>query len=418
MKKIAFFLCCVGSLLAADAMLEVIKEVGSALNIAVESTSSSSALDQKIGKMIEADLRVAGFYNVLPSPAGSNSSLAFDHPTYLNSSLNHIVRYSYNKEGENYIIRAQVYDIKGKRQLLQQTYAVNKEDRYVFLAHHLVMDLSNRLGQGKLEWMGKYVLLSRHLAAKSTEIMIADYSLTFKQTVVRGGFNVFPKWANAEQTGYYYTYYGKTPTLYYVDLYTGAKTMITQSEGMLVCSDVSRDGKKLLLTMAPDDQPEIYEFEVATRKARKLTSFGGIDVNGHYVDDETAFLFVSNRFGYPEIFYAPLSAPANAIQFVFKGRNNNYINTYKNYAVFVSRDTDSQFADNTFNLYLISTKSDFIRQLTTTGKNNFPRFSSSGDTILFTKEQKKESALGIIRLQYNKSFLFPLEKGWIQAIDW
>jgi TolB protein len=170
--------------------------------------------------------------------------------------------------------------------------------------------------------------------------------------------------------------------------------------------------------MAPDDQPDIYEYTLASGQKRRLTTYGGIDVNGHYVENEQAILFVSDRLGYPEIFYVRMDNLRATSQFVYKGRNNNYINTWGNYAVFVSRDTDSPFAENSFNLYLISTTSDYIRQLTTTGKNNFPRFSPSGDTILHTKEHRNESALGVIRLSYNKSFLFPLDVGTIQAIDW
>ncbi|MGE4295762.1 MAG: Tol-Pal system protein TolB [Campylobacterales bacterium] len=407
------------SLYAADATLEVIKEVGTALNVTVESKGlNPSLIDRRIGRMIEADLKVAGFYNVVPAPAEGGPSFDPGHAIYRNAGLDHLVRYDYFSEPGRLGIRAEVYDVKAKKPLISRTYTVSREERFPFLAHHLTIDLAKKLGIDGLEWMGKFVILSRHVGPKETEILIADYSLTFKQAVIKGGFNIFPKWADTEQKAFYYTHYLDKPTLYRVDLYTGERTKITESEGMLVCSDVSRDGKRLLLTMAPDDQPDIFEYNLATRQAKRLSEYSGIDVNGHYVDDESALLFVSDRLGYPEIFYAPLNAPASATQFVFKGRNNNYINTWKNYAVFVSRDTDSEFAENTFNLYLISTKSDFIRQLTTTGKNNFPRFSPSGDTILHTKEFKKESALGIIRLGYNKSFLFPLEKGQIQAIDW
>lgn len=403
---------------AADATLEIIKEVGSTLKIAVESTNGkSSTLDRKIAKIIEADLKVASFYSVVDSPS-KDSSLEISSDLYKNANLDQLVRYEQFQDANKIGIKVKVYDIKKQKEILSRTYTVTKEERYVFLAHHFTIDLAKELGYEDLDWMGKFVLISRHVGKKETEILIADYTLTFKQTIVKGGFSVFPKWADANQRAFYYTHYHAKPTLYRVDLYSGERKKIIESDGMLACSDVSRDGKRLLLTMAPKDQPDIFELDLATNKLRQFTKYSGIDVNGHYLEEDNAYLFVSDRLGYPEIFYASQTNPQNAVQFVFKGRNNNYINTWRNYAVFVSRDTDSEFADNTFNLYLISTKSDFIRQLTTTGKNNFPRFSRSGDTIMHTKDFKKESALGIIRLSYNKSFLFPLEKGQIQAIDW
>jgi TolB protein len=407
------------ALYAADATLEIVKEVSNTLTVTIESRSDRpTLLDRKIARMIEADLKVAGFFNVIDTPASASRQLEASAPLYREAGLDYLVRYNQFTRGERLGIEAMVYDVKEQRELFTRSYTIAREERYPFLAHNLTIDLGEAIGVEGLEWMGRFVIFSRQVGPKETEILISDYSLTFKQTVVRGGFNVFPKWAGSDQQGFYYTHYHDEPTLYYVDLYSGERTRIVSSEGMLVCSDVSEDGKRLLLTMAPDDQPDIYEYTLASGQKRRLTTYGGIDVNGHYVENEQAILFVSDRLGYPEIFYVRMDNLRATSQFVYKGRNNNYINTWGNYAVFVSRDTDSPFAENSFNLYLISTTSDYIRQLTTTGKNNFPRFSPSGDTILHTKEHRNESALGVIRLSYNKSFLFPLDVGTIQAIDW
>jgi len=66
----------------------------------------------------------------------------------------------------------------------------------------------------------------------------------------------------------------------------------------MVCSDVSKNGSKLLLTMAPNGQADIYELNLATNAKTRVTKFNGIDVNGKYVDDESRMIFVSNRLGY------------------------------------------------------------------------------------------------------------------------
>jgi TolB protein len=241
--------------------------------------------------------------------------------------------------------------------------------------------------------------------------------LTFTQTIISGKLSLFPKWRDAEQREFFYTEIGDIPTLYRANLYTGEKEKVLTSDGMLVCSDVSSDGKKLLLTMAPDDQPDIYMYHLETKKLTRITDYKGIDVNANFVDDDETIVFVSDRLGSPNIFSKTIGS--NAVQqMVFKSGNNNFCTTYQNYIAYVSRDTQNEFGDNAFNIYLISTQTDYIRQLTTTGKNLFPRFSPSGDSMLYIKSYKNESALGIIRLGYNKSFLFPLKTGKLQAIDW
>ena len=103
---------------------------------------------------------------------------------------------------------------------------------------------------------------------------------------------------------------------------------------------------------------------------------------------------------------------------VYHGKNNSQASTHGNYIVYSSRETKNEFGYNTFNLYLISTKSDMIRRLTVNGANKFPKFSSDGESIMFTKSSKNKSYLGIIRLNYNKSFLFKLKSGKLQSIDW
>ncbi len=52
------------------------------------------------------------------------------------------------------------------------------------------------------------------------------------------------------------------------------------------------------------------------------------------------------------------------------------------------------------------------------GKNIYPRFGSNGETVIYIKYLGSKTALGILRLSANRSFLFPLKVGKIQSIDW
>ncbi|MCG3719213.1 translocation protein TolB, partial [Aliarcobacter butzleri] len=88
-----------------------------------------------------------------------------------------------------------------------------------------------------------------------------------------------------------------------------------------------------------------------------------------------------------------------------------------NNIIFSSKDSDNEMGKS-FNLYLISTRTDNLQRLTTQGVNQFPKFSPDGQSVLFIKTVGDASAVGIIRLEYNKSFLFPLTGKRIQSIDW
>lgn len=195
------------------------------------------------------------------------------------------------------------------------------------------------------------------------------------------------------------------------------KEKIISSEGMLVCSDVSSDGRKLLLTMAPEGQADIFVYDMQTKNLEKVTRYSGIDVNGNFIDKDERVVFVSDRLGYPNIFAQKIGS-RSVEQMVYHGRNNNSVSALDNYIVYSSREKSSEFGSKTFNLYLISTKTDYIRQLTATGKNLYPRFADDSETIMFIKYYNNQSALGVIRLNANKSYQFPLKVGKIQSIDW
>ncbi len=236
--------------------------------------------------------------------------------------------------------------------------------------------------------------------------------------VVKGGLNIFPKWASKDQEEFYYTTYNYLkPTLIKQNLFTSKSQKILDSDGMIVCSDVSDDGTKLVLTMAPNSQPDIYVYDTISNLKTRVTTYNGIDVGGSFVENDSKVVFVSDRLRYPNIFAKKINSKG-VERLVYHGRNNSQCSTYGDYIVYSSRESDNEFSDNAFNLYLISTYSDYARRLTSTGRNQFPKFSANGESILFIKNEPSKSSLGIIRINYNKSFLFPLKSGKLRSIDW
>jgi len=171
------------------------------------------------------------------------------------------------------------------------------------------------------------------------------------------------------------------------------------------------------LTMAPNDQPDIYLYNTSSGSKKRITKYRGIDVSGSFVDNDSAVVFISERLGYPNIFHKEI-AGGKVEQMVYHGKNNSSCTTSGKYIVYSSRESQNAFGKSVFNLYLISTQTDFIRKLTVNGKNMFPRFASDGETVLFIKETGRTSSLGVLRLNANRSFLFPLAAGKIQSIDW
>jgi TolB protein len=401
---------------ASDATIEVIKKVDSLPSIAVEDSSVSydQSFKMKFFKTLIADLNVLSILNVDRYYRTNN----FDASNVLveNKDFNYVLRYKLF-QGDNNSLNVQMILLKNNEQVLGKNYKVSNDKIHVFVSHAMAYDINEYMGESSVAWMKKKVIFARNIAPKRTEIIISDYTLAYTHVIVSGGFNIFPKWANQEQSAFYYTSLdNKKPTLMYVDVKTGNKKNILSSDGMMVCSDVSDDAKTLLLTMAPDGQPDVFSYNVDTKRQKRITTFKGIDVNGQFIENNK-IAFVSERMGYPNIFTTSVNG-GNVEQLVYYGNSNSSCSANGEYVVYKARESSSAYSANTFNLHLISTKSDSIRRLTAGGVNEFPRFSKDGDAVIYIKNYQAQSSIGIIRLNHNRNFLFPLSSGRIQSMDW
>ena len=402
-------------LFAQDATIDVIKQVDSLPSIAVEDASInySDRFKLQFFKSIIADLNVLSIYNV----DRHHSMVHFNDADLFINNLNfdYVLRYKMF-EGDDSSLNVNIKLFYKTKEVLSKKYKIKQNSMYVFVAHTIAYDLNEYMGMKSVEWMKRKVVFSKMVGLKSSEIVIADYSLSYQHTIVKGGFNIFPKWANKNQSSFYFTSLDSAkPTLKRVDIKSAKVTNILSSDGMLICSDVSKDGNKLLLTMAPNSQPDIYIYNLTSKDYKRITKYGGIDVNAQFMQNK--IIFISDRLGYPNIFSKDLNS-GEIEQMVFYGKSNSACSANGEYIVYKARESSNLFSKNTFNLHLISTKTDFIRRLTATGINEFPKFSQDGDAILFIKKYKNQSAIGIIRLRYNKNYLFPLKYGRLQAMDW
>ena len=414
MRIFIAFLMSAAMLFAADATIEVVKEADALPSVAVEDASVdyTGTEAKRFYRLLSSDLNVLTLFNVDQHYATTH----FDNPEALNKAMDYTVRFRLRSD-DSHDLLVDMKLMRASDVVLQKSYGVSNAAMSPFIAHAIAYDINAYFGQPPLEWLKRKIIFARLKGPMESEIVIADYTLSYQHVMIKGGLNVFPKWADDAHTSFYYTSLsGTRPTLYRINVRDGKKQTVLSSDGMLVCSDVSRDGKRLLLTMAPKGQPDVFLYDVGARKARQITTYNGIDVNGQFMNDGR-IVFVSNRLGYPNIF-AKRPDEKSVEQLVYYGKNNSSCSVFNEYIVYKARETNDAFGPNTFNLHLISMKTDFIRRLTATGVNEFPRFSQDGDAVIYIKNYKQQSAIGVIRLSQNKNFLFPLASGKIQSLDW
>ncbi|MBZ7979636.1 PD40 domain-containing protein [Campylobacter sp. RM12642] len=389
MKKI-FLLCFSLVCLTADIIMDVVSEQEVLPKIRI---TTSSLVNFDFDKVIKNDVLVSSKFEITNE-----------------NNANYELNYNLNPVGNNYELSI---TLKGMNNEIKynNTFTYPKS-AYVFLSHKAISQMFKDLKLADLDWMNKKILITRKIAAKQSQILIADYTLNYQKIIMQGGLNLFAKWANSNQNEFYYTDYNKDIlSIYKYNLLNNQKTLITQGSGMLALSDISKDGTKALITKTIEDQPEIFLLDLNTKNTKRLTMYKGIDVSARFVGSDS-FAFVSDRSSYPNLYLQGLDK-TNATQLVYHGKNNSAFSVYNNYIVYSSREKSGDF-----NLYVMATDSQYVRQLTLNGRNIFPNFSSDGKTIMFIKLLGMQSSLGILRLDENKVYHFPLKVGKISTLDW
>ncbi len=403
---------------AGDKTIVITKEADNMPNIQVVSVDGNDNT-MKIYKMLVQDLRTTGHFNVYYDDTLRTNILKNNlaMQDYKSKNVNFIAQVAHKKQDNVLVGILTLYDFSNDKEISVE-YSQDDVDKYPFIAHSMALFLNDYIKGDNIDWINRYVVFSNYTDSGKSDIMIADYTFTYQQVVISNGLNIFPKWADSEQKTFYYTLVTDEATIYKYNIYNGKNERIISSQGIAVVSDVSKDGNKVLMSLAPNGLSDVFLYDVKTKRLTQLTNYSGIDVNGHFVNNERSFVFVSDRLGYPNIFIQDLMPNSNVTQVVFQGKNNSTLSTFGHYIVYSSRESDESTGLNAFNLYLVSSESDYARRLSKTGANRIPQFSKDGDTIMYLRQEKGESAIGIIRLSINKSFLFPLKKLKIQSFDW
>lgn len=403
---------------SVNATINIIKNIDTMPNIQIVQNGKGNMLS-KIHKMLISDLRTTGHFNVY-----SNDEINGDiinSPDLLSimesNKIDLLAQITFFEQNSKPVIELVLYDFRSKSFQTKQ-YTEQNLDYYPFLSHSIAIDINKYIKADSISWMNGYVVFAKYVSSGKTQIILSDYTFTYQKVLFSDGLNIFPKWSNEQKKEFYYTNIDRVATIYKYDISTGKRQKIMQSQGMAIVSDVSIDESKLLLTLAPNELSDIYLYDISSRNLTRLTTYGGIDVSGHFVNNDSAFAFISDRLGYPNVFLKSFSPGSPVEQLVFQGKNNNSISSNNNYIVYSSRESNDEYSLNTFNIYLISTDNEYVRRLSKSGINRLPKFSNNNDTIMFIKETNKETSVGIIRLSINKSFLFPLKGIKIQSFDW
>lgn len=239
MKRILWvMLCSMGLLFGADATIDIIKSTNRTPKIEVGYIAGGdSVLAKRIYKVLLGDLNVSGHFEPIDGNVYSKNTIDFS--AYQSKKIDLVGIVQVVKE--NKILKASllVYDNNASTLQINKTYQITDSALYPFIAHKMAVEINAYIKAPAIEWMNRYVVFSQYTSSGLADIVLSDYTLTYRQPIITGGLNIFPKWADSTQKEIYYTKYLTRPTIVRHNIYTGKSEHIVDSDGMAAVSDLS-----------------------------------------------------------------------------------------------------------------------------------------------------------------------------------
>jgi len=281
------------------------------------------------------------------------------------------------KEGENIILRHNLYDVKAKKIIFAKKYKGNK-NTIKTMAHTLSDELLYHLTGQKGIALTKIAFISDRTGSKELYIMDSDGSNQQPLTLYKS-ICLSPAWTPDGKEIYFVSYHTGKPSIVALQWLEGKAKNLKLPFKSASSPCISPDGKYLLFSASKGNSTNIYRLDLQANQYEQLTFSKSIDTDGFYSPFGNFILFTSGRSGMPQIYYMN-SEGLDIKRITTEGSYNAEpkISPQGNYFVYTSREGLN------FQIYLQEISSGLRVALTFSGSNESPSFSPDGKKIVYS----------------------------------
>ncbi len=430
----------------AELVLEVTQGNDKLVTVAVSpfSWSGKTVLPEDLAAIVDNDLKLSGLFtalerkNMLSFP-GKESEVYYRDWKVLGAS--YLVTGKVEKQGENYHVHYQLFDVVRQRSMLSGQVKGNGTQMRA-LAHHVSDAVYEKITGIKGDFSTRLLYITAEMVKPASEKRegkktvkvppVYNYQLKYAdadgkrvRTVFRSREPILsPSWSPDGRHVAYVSFESGRSSIFMQELATGKRKQLAAYKGLNSSPAWSPDGKKIAFMLSKGGSPDIYVMDLDSGKLSQLTSHYSIDTEPDWMPDGRGIIFTSNRGGSAQIYQIDVAyksdgsvvASSKPKRLTFEGRFNARAKVFPDGKSLALVHKGRQAAD--FNIAIQDLDTGRLRLLTSSTLEDSPSVAPGGRRLIYSAQGKQHGELGIVSADGRVKYRLPSAAGDIREPVW
>lgn len=314
----------------ADLVIEITRGATKPIPIAIVpfGWSGTGRAPIDIAAIVRADLTSSGRFQALDLSMMLETptrGVDIDFDNWQQVAVDYVVVGELSREGEEYSLRFQAFDVYGARQIVADRLIMSEVN--LRRAGHEVADAVFEAitgVSGVFATQVSYISVAGQGLDRRYRLIVADADGNNEFVLLESGQPIMsPTWSPDGRSLAYVSFETGRAAVYVQTLRTGSRRKISDRPGVNNAPDWSPDGRKLALTLSDEDgNLDVYVLTVIGSKLTRITSRRSIDTEPSWSADGKTIYFTSDRGGAPQIYKAPANGDGDVERVTFEGGYN------------------------------------------------------------------------------------------------
>jgi TolB protein len=354
-----------------------------------------SILARDMQNVLKIDLGFSLYFNVVQPDSAfmtdfAKGNMNLDDWIYLGAQM--LISGRIEREADGILFTADVTDVARDKNVYSHDF-VGEPQNYRYIMHRAASDILYNLTGEEGSYFSKIIYSSN--ASGHPEIWSCDFD-GFAPTQITHDNNIaiIPAWSNDCQKIYYTSYKNDNPDLFVFDIAQKKAATFSARAGINSGGLTSPDGQYIAATLSVGGDAEIYLLDLTGRILKRLTFSKMIDTAPTWAPTSREIAFTSDRTGLPQVYITDTEG-LNTRRLTFQGDYNDQPawSPKGDLVAYTSRERDG------FQIYTVNVVDGTTLKLTYDGSNEGASWSPDGLHLIYASSNGGDYKLMV--MDYN-----------------